>query len=274
MRVDTIRLKGLTDIDLRTFTAEPTDRFIMKAADGLSPSQITNAIAITSSGGVYGGRQADYLAPSFIIGLNPDLMDTTTTAKELRDELYALLSTGYDPFVTIQLLDNEVLQAQVRAYVKTIEPVIFAKDVLVQLTFDTLNNVWKAPAVQKVTPTLISSTRFAVENIGTAESGFQMAVKFTADMPKWFIKTVEDQSIGMIFKMDFATNDVLSFSTIPGSKYIHWNKRHGKVHNEMGILTPSSEWLSLHPGLNHFIVPSANWVFKGPVIYTPQYWGI
>lgn len=269
----TIQLQGLKNINLRHGPdADPSDHYILKSVDGLGPPDITNAIAQLDSGGRYGGRQAAPKQLIFTIGLNPR-WDNGQTALELREEIYKLLSTGYNPSVPIRLLNGDTPVAKTTGYVAHIDPDLFSKDPQIVLTMDTLDAY-----LHDVNPTHyghndIGGFRPVVVNPGTAEVGFQFAVKFTAARNKWFIKVREHQNIGMEFDFDFSIGDVLAVSTIPGSKYVHWNKHRGKVTNKMGILTNSSEWLTLHPDVNHFVVPKTGWVWKGPLQFTARWWG-
>jgi len=95
-------------------------------------------------------------------------------------------------------------------------------------------------------------------------------------MSHWFLRVAEDQSIGMTFDKDFNVGDILAVSTVPGKRYVHWNKRGGTVQNKMGILREDSEWISLHPGNNHFVVPAGTdkWQWHGPLTFVPQFWGV
>lgn len=259
---------------IANLNAHVDDKYYVKSITGLEPPDQNVAIARTASGGKYQGRQSVDREVVALIGLNPD-WDAGETPKLLRDNLYTLMSTGYNPKVRIMLMASIFPIASVDAYVTKFEASIFDKNPLVQITFSCLNPTFAALDQMWYEPSELDLDFPNIYNSGTAETGFQFAVKFTDDKNGWFIKQAEDQNIGMEFDMQFHTNDILSVSTIPGQRYVHWKKRRGKVTNKMGILTNASEWLQLHPGMNNFVVPKQDkWVWKGNLVFTPQYWGI
>jgi hypothetical protein len=249
------------------------DKYFIKSIDGLEPPGQKVAIAHTASGGKYQGKSSEDRELVFLIGLNPD-WDKGETPKLLRDNLETMLSTGYDPKVRISLMGTIFPIGSVYAYVTKFEASLFDKDPVVQITFECLNPTFAAPNPTSYSPGDLDAKRPNIYNYGTAETGFQFAVKFTDDMNGWYIKQADHQSIGMTFDMTFHDKDVLSVSTIPGQRYVHWNKHRGKVKNMMGILTNNSEWIALHPGNNHFIMPNkTKWDWKGNLSFTVQYWG-
>lgn len=250
-------------------------KYWVKNVTGLEPPGRSVAIARTASGGRFQGVTVEDREVVVLIGLQPD-WDAGETPKLLRDNLYTMINTGYDPKVLITLIaDGGVKLASVPAYVTQFEAALFSKDPAVQITFTCLNPTFKARAVTKYPKSALSEKAPDIYNFGTAETGFQFAVKFTDTKNGWFIKQAENQNIGMEFDMVFHENDVLSVSTIPGQRYVHWQKRRGRVQNMISILKYSSEWIQLHPGHNHFVVPkkTTTWDWKGDLSFTARYWG-
>lgn len=268
-------IEGLDDSSFERANADNDDKYYVKNISGLEPPDRNVAIAATAAGGKFQGVTIEDREVVVLIGLNPD-EEKGETVKLLRDNLYTMLYTGYDPKVDIQLIAGIFPVYHEFAYVSKFEAAIFDANPVVQITFTCLNPTFRAYSAITYNPSELSQTAPNVYNMGTAETGFQFAVKFTDDMNGWYIKQADRQSIGMIFDMQFHDGDVLSVSTIPGQKYIHWNKHRGKVHNKLGILTTSSEWIQLHPGSNRFVVPKklSKWDWKGQLTFTPHYAGI
>jgi hypothetical protein len=268
--ITSIRLRGLDVVNL-PFTPYSTDSdpYVVKNIDGIDPPDQTVAIAKTGSGGKFQGIQSEDRDVVALIMLHGDV-------KNLRNNLYTMLRTGYDPKVWIDLMAGGVLFATVEAYCSKFESALFVKEPAVQLTFRTLHDKFREPATTSYPATALSETNPNVYNPGTADTGFQFAVKFTDTMQHWYLRVAEDDSIGMTFDKAFAVGDILAVSTIPGKRYIHWNKKQGTVQNKMGILRADSEWITLHPGYNHFKVPpgTTKWQWKGPLTFTAQYWGV
>ena len=255
-------------------SVDSEDKYILKSATGLTPPDRDIAIARTRSGGKYQGSNVSDREIVLLIVLNPD-EDAGETPKFLRDQLYTMLNTGYDPKVRVTLLGGAFELAYVYAYVSKFEATIFDKDPAVQITFECLNPTFSS-ATQTLYPASTLDERYPnIYNPGTAETGFKFAVHFTGNMNRWFIKFAEDQSIGMIFDGDFEAGDTLRVSTIPGKRYVHVRKPHKKVRNKLGILRSDYEWLQLHPGMNNFVVPKKdNWDWKGNLSFTVKHWGI
>lgn len=255
--------------------AENDDKYYIKNVTGLEPPTRNVAISRTASGGKFQGVTVEDREVVVLLGLNPDY-EAGETPQFLRDNLYTLLYTGYDPKVDIHLMNGITPLAREYAYVTAFEEALFDANPAVQITLTCLNPTFRAFFPHSYAPDELSETYPDVYNFGTAETGFQFAVKFTDDMNGWYIKTAEDQNVGMVFDMLFHENDVLSVSTIPGQKYVHWKKHRGKVQNKIGILKNNAEWIQLHPGHNHFVVPAklAKWEWNGSLTFTPRYAGV
>lgn len=268
-------LEGLDDSQYANAQYDEKDKYFIKSVSGLEPPDRTIAIARTASGGKFQGASTVDREVVVLIGLNPDF-DNGETYALLRQNLYTMLTPGYDPKVDIQLVAGIFPIYHEYAYVTKFEADIFTKDPVVQITFTTLNPTFRAFSPITYDPTELSQSAPNVYNTGTSETGFQFAVKFTATKNGWYIKQAENQNVGMTFDMTFNAGDVLAVSTIQGQKYIHWNKHRGKVKNMIGILTADSEWIQLHPGNNHFVVPkkASAWDWNGKLAFTPHYWGI
>lgn len=286
LTITSVRFHGLDNLNL-PFTAfelvdgvsnggaDNDDKYFVKSVTGLEPPDREIAISRTASGGHFQGATMADREVVALIGLNPD-EDAGETVKMLREELYTLVHTGYDPKVMIQLMEGPVAVAQVAAYVVKFEASIFEANPAVQITFSCLNPTFKSLTMKSYPPADLSETAPDIYNRGTAEAGFKFAVKFTGTKNGWWIKQVENRRIGMTFDMEFHDGDVLAVSTVPGQRYVHWNKHRGKVKNMLKILTNDSEWVMLHPGHNNFVVPKKTtlWNWKGQLSFTPEYLGV
>lgn len=264
-----ILFRGLEDLFLPISPNDETASYIIKQIDGLDPPGQNVAIAQTASGGKFQGKESEPREVVVLMELHGDV-------KTLRNNLYTMLNTGYDPKCLIGLYVGGVELAHEWCYVTKFESALYVEQPVVQITFQMLNPTFKAPNDRSYSAGSLSETYPDVYNSGTAETGFQFAVKFTDDMAHWYLRVAEDDSIGMTFDKDFNTGDILSVSTIPGQRYVHWNKHKGTVQNKMGILRDDSEWIMLHPGHNHFKVPpgTTKWQWRGPLTFTEQYWGV
>lgn len=265
-----VNLSGLFNFNMPIAYGEDTDAYIIKQIDGLDPPDQTVAIAKTASGGRYQGIESSPREIVALIELQGD------NPKLLRNNLYTMLRTGYDPKVGVGLYSGGVLHSSVDAYCTRFEAALWVDDPIVQITLECLNPTFMAPAPVKYLSAQLSETHPAVYNSGTADAGFQFAIKFTDNMQHWFLRVAEDNSIGMTFDKAFEAGDRMDVSTVPGNRYILWKTQGGTVKSKMGILRDDSEWIQLRPGNNHFVVPAGTdkWQWQGPLSFTPRYWGV
>lgn len=268
-------LEGLEDSQFNTAQVGTDDKYVVKSITGLEPPDRTPAIAQTASGGSFQGIQTEDREIVLLIGLEPD-WDAGETPAFLRNNLYTMMYGGYDPYVDFQLNAGIFPLAHQRGYLSKFEAAIFDQNPAVQLTFTMLNPLFKGMSQIKYDPTELNEKNPNVYNPATAETGFQFAVKFTDDLNGWYIKQSENQSVGMVFNQQFHDGDILTVNTIEGKRYIHLKPHRKKVQNKMGILSGSSEWIQLHPGNNHFVVPKKNskWDWNGSLTFTPMYAGV
>lgn len=272
-------IEGLDDSEFNTkdinALADNNDKYYVKSISGLEPPGRTVAIAHTASGGNFQGVTIEDRELVVLIGLNPD-WDKGETPKMLRDNLYTMLYTGYDPKVDIQLIAGIFPIAHEVGYITKFEATLFDANPAVQLTFTMLNPTFSEFGPSSYSPGDLSEKSPNIYNYGTAETGFKFAVKFTGTKNGWYIKQAANQRFGMTFDMTFHSGDVLAVSTIKGQRYVHWSKHRGKVKNKLDILSGDSEWIQLHPGNNHFLVPkkTSDWDWKGRLSYTVQYAGV
>lgn len=255
--------------------ADNDDKYFVKSVTGLEPPPRNVAIASTAGGGKFQGVTSEDREVVVLVGLNPD-WDKGETPGLLRANLETMLYTGYDPRVDIQLYSGIFPICHEYGYVSNFEASIFDANPAVQITFTMLNPTFRAFTPLSYPSGSLSETNPDIYNTGSAETGFQFGVKFTDNMNGWSIKQTENQSVGMTFDHAFVNGDILTVSTIPGQKYVHLKKHRGKVKNMLSILTTDSEWIQLHPGHNHFVVPKklAKWDWKGPLSFTARYAGI
>jgi hypothetical protein len=278
--VTEVRFVGLDDLVLPfysyLFDDADDEKYNVKSITGLEPPDREIAIAATTSGGQFQGATTIDREVVALIGLNPD-EERGETPQILRQRLYSsLITPGHDPRIDLQLLSHGEKFAHEFAYVTKFEASIFDQNPAIQLTLSTLNYTFRAYDLKKYPGNRLSEKHPNIYNTGTAEVGFQFAVKFTDDKNGWFIRQADNKNIGMKFDMTFHTGDILSVSTVGGHEFIHYQPHRKKVRNKLGILTRDSEWLQLRPGSNPLEVPEkiSKWDWHGPVSFRPHYWGI
>lgn len=278
MNIDAIRLSGLTHIDLPMIGLETTEKFIIKGADGLGPTEQD----VFFSDYRFMNRIPQSRQVVLRIGLNPN-WSTGQTAGDLRDELYGLLTGGatyLNPakiFVRLQYGGFELANAE--GYVKGIEIVPFAKDPEVQITINCPEPYWFA-GTDTTEPSLIFDddlAYFDVTNEGTAPTGIWFEAELTASSTTLALTHVGVGTGFVISGVSVNTGDVLKVNTKPGSRSIKLETTIGGVFAEydmLSYLNLGASFPMLHGGVNQFELAGAtgiDWTFFR---HNNYHWGI
>lgn len=307
MRYNKVRFSGLADLDLNLLGASPSDRLHVRNISGLGMSDTDVYISTAGqSEGFYTGQQRQLKELVFLVALNPDWFAGERPG-DLREEMYKNLRTRYGGPLTVKLMQDDQVVAQIQGVVKRIEPSIFSRDPEVQITISTMSPFFTAPSA--VTLSGLPKTEFTINNPGSAAVGFHMELTFTANMaggglspnPSLVLRDLDAvnptphyislgatvvavTSVLLGISYPFLNGDVLKIDTRPKYRSVS-RVRSGVELNLAGYIQDTSTWLELAPGENRFrlSVPSPgfggttetyqsfNW---GPVYFTPQYEGV
>lgn len=265
MKFTKIRLNtGAINVDLPIVGASPSDTYILKAADGLGPTEQNVAIL----NGVYQGRRPSPREIVMRIGLNPNY-GINQTPTELRDTLYSLLAARPGDSLKVQLMDGGTISSQAEGQADKIEIVPFAPDPEVQLTVACLDANLKFPSELTIIPT--TKAVVPVDYVGTAPVGFKMQIIFTGVSRGFTI--VADDGTFMEFDHTFNEGDLLILDTREGSREITVLEGSFDDYNCMGDLTQDSGWIKFFEGINHLRMSSSayNWV---ELVYQPEFMGV
>jgi hypothetical protein len=277
MQFTKIRLNGRYNVDFPFFGLRPSSRYILKEVDGLGPPEVD----VRLEDGHYIGREPVSREIVLRAGLNPNVA-IGETAASMRIALYGLLTPGASDAMLVQMMNGPNVVAQVLAYVKKIEPVIFSKDPEVQITMACNSPYLAAPVGTTVQPRNLTAanTGWTLNNTGTVSTGFYMELKYTSDRDSFSLYSEPADSgngpdvNGPRFRVDwpFKDGDTLKIDTRKNRKSVRVVHR-GDTTNIIRGLTPDSIWFQFHPGLNTFWNEPITFDWN-QVYYVPQYWGI
>lgn len=265
MIVTKIRVIGLTTIDFPLGrSAKPSDSYITKAVDGLTPP----SSSVSISDAKFLGRDTEDREITILAKLNPNYK-LGETFESLRRNLYGLLTPADTEAVTVQFLNGDTVTAQVSGYVSKVEPTLFEKEPAAQIVIPCNGAYLAAPAQTSIVPT--GKGVFSIQNPGDAPTGVQFELTFTNNLGNgWSI--TGPRGWKMTFDYEFLAGDILRVSTVElGREVIR--VRNGAEKNLAYAIRPSSKWVMLRGGKNDFTASSTlfNWSYFR---FTPLYWGI
>lgn len=273
IQFDTIRLSGLTNVDLPIFGGSLSEPYQISAADGLGPPELDVLLAETHApGGIFINRRAQGRQIVIRCGLNPD-HTTGETISDLRYALYGLLSPGVNPgnqSIKVILLRDNLPQVETSGYVQRIEIVPFNKEPEVQITITCLGPYLNAPEITEVT-SIPETASWTIDNPGLAPTGIAFEVEFTRAESAFTIEVLNANI--MRFYGDFVAGDRLTVDTSEASRFVGlWSG--GGYTKYMELLAADSTWLTLHGGV-HTIQTSDptgfNWNYFR---FRTRHWGI
>jgi hypothetical protein len=270
MKFDKIRLKGLYDIDLQIQGLSPSASYILKAADGLGPPDVT----VYNMKEIYLGREPVDREIVLRVGLNPDYA-AGERVSDLREKLYGLLTPGINDEVTVQfLLNNNAIIAVIKGQIRQMPINPFSDEPEMQIVIACYGSFLLAPA-QIAAPLPANSGVPTINNIGSGPAGFKFNVTINSQRGFWWLKrgagTAQEQLMQVNYV--FLADDVLKISTEPGNRFILL-VRNGVTSNIIDGLSTDSTWLMLHGGLNSFTTLGPSIQDFTLIAYTPRFWGI
>lgn len=282
MILQNVELQGLKNIVFPVINAQPTDNYILKEAWGLGPAEVDVFIADTLfQGGLYQGRRPRNREVVLRVGLNPDYKQQIS-ASQLRQNLYNLL-TSYNP-VNIHVT-TDIVEFQIKGYVKTIEVAIFTKEPEVQITIPCLSPYFEGMSELSIPAPPVDDAPIIFENPGSAPTEFYAELEILNNQPGQISKVriaplldTSDRYVEVSYA--FLPNDVITFNTKAGVRQISL-LRSGQVPiNLIRNVNDKLGWFYLEPGANVIHASSGiddSWYlsFKWNAFkFTPQYWGV
>lgn len=264
--IRSISFAGAYDIRLEIANAAVSDRFILKDVDGLGPPDVDVAV----SNGLYQGRSTGDREIEVMVGLNPDY-SIGERPKDLRNELYGLLTPSADYDYVDVTLQGQNEQYRTRAWAKRVSPVPMSRDPQVQITMPCLRSYFTGNIVDINTSTL-NKAFFTINNKGSASAGFDMTISFTQAL-SYFKMTNSWGDRKMQFNYAFQTGDQLRIITTEEDRQAV--RYRGGVPLEIsGTLTADSIWMMLGGRETAFAIEASSSVNIVTLNYVPRYWGI
>jgi len=217
---------------------DPDEIIIVKSISGLEATDVTLFTGeYARAGGYYQGRRPGVRNPVFNLKLNPDYA-ADIEVSDIREMLYDMF---LEPSATadglqVVLKDDRRPDRYFVGYTEKIPADIFSRDTSGQISMICTDPYLKS-VVSVTGNDAVGWTTVNIPYQGSAKNGLQMTllVKTATNT-----LTVDIDGVKMTLLKptgNFAVNDVITFNTVEGSRFIRQNGS-----DIMSLLTPASKW--------------------------------
>lgn len=250
---------------------EVTQDYFIKEIDGLGPTDASLAMSTFADydGSVFHGGRLNQRVLVMKIGYSPNY-STDKGIGTLRKQAY----TWFPPKSRIGLFINDLDRPRVYVYgyVERIEPVIFARDPEMQITFVCEEAYFASPTA--ITIDGIANTAININNdsYGDAPSGFTLTMRPNANFSRIDIRNGRDPNI--VIAYPFASGDIIRVSTTPGNKYASV-QRGDEVTSLLDRLVDSTVQMFIgYPVKTFNVVTAGSTPVKYDVVFRPKWLGV
>lgn len=282
----------LTKVEIRTSAGallgimfdDASDGFIVDDIKGLDPvkKSIASASLPTMAGSQYQASHRESRNIVMTIGLVPDYVDTFSVG-DLRDRLYDfLMPTQSDATVELRFYDSNGRVVNVSGMVESFETSIFSKDPSVDISIICFDPDFTAVSSTTMSWNTSSSTtddagRLVIPYDGSIRTGVTLKLYVNRSLSAFTIynRGVDAILASMDFQAPLVAGDVLTISTIRGSKGVTLNRGGAQSSLLYGLSAQSINWIELIPGgTNYLRFYATGAAIPFDLIYTARYGGL
>lgn len=268
-------------------TPSMNDSYIVKQIDGLDPPQVDLKLQKTLySGSYYLGSRLQERQIVILIRLNPNYA-AGESVESLRDRLYVYLTQSATRYTTIRL--NGSINVSTVAFLSNFESVVYAKEPVVQLTFDCVS-AYLADTYPTVVQMTLNGDSYSLKtDMGFTDlTGFVLTakVKDAANLDNVSLysnatKMELDLADTYASIINFSAGDYLTINTNPGSRDVYILRNGVKINllqnfkGEWAMLNPQDTEANLTMSSYYNNTPVTGSVFEPPTVsYRRLHWGI
>ncbi len=252
-----------------------SDGIVLKDVDGLGPVKATvgSSRFAKLKGKQLHSIQIEERNIVIKLGLEPDYV--TTSVQDLRDRLYAYFMTG--EHVSLRFFRSEGLVVDIEGEVESCDPDIFTDTPAMDISIVCL----QPDFVNVLSPVTLSgntvsdSTETLVTYAGNATSGmvFTLNVNRSLTQFTFYFRPPDGTLHTFDLAATLASGDVVTISTIPGSKYAT-RTRAGTVTSLLYGVSAQSNWHQWIKGENHIRIYAVGAAIPYTIQYLNRYGGM
>ena len=268
---------ALPSIDLHLDSSAGENGYLVKASDGLGPTDLTAVVEGFDSNGIpIMGTKSSRRDMAFKMGLIPHGQNDFSN---LRDRVYRYMSRS----VVVSLMYGSEVVAKTKGHIRQPDASYFTNQPELIITIECVDGELVAPkAVNIPFPRLSVPQPVITYEAGTAPTGLDLVFTVTENHSNFTISNhakVWHKGNGNIqtefsVTYDFLVGDVISISTYQGERRISL-LRSSTAYDLAGYLNSGAVWPRLYPGVNVFDWDiEVDWMAWTSASYLPRFWGV
>lgn len=206
------------------------------------------------------------------LGLEPDYI--TTSVRDLRLKIYNFFMTKSK--VDLRFYDSSGLVVDIMGYVESCDTPLFSDEPGVDVSILCLDSDFIDLASVVTNGSSTSGTMETLYHYnGSVETGFTFALNINRALTEFTIYHRGPDGVlrSMDFADSFANGDVLTISTVTGSKSVLLT-RAGSTSSLLRAKSPQSGWLELLNGDNYIRIYATGAAIPYTITYTTRYGGL
>lgn len=247
---------------------------LIRDVDGLDPvkATISSSGYATMPGAQFQSSRRETRNILIKLGLEPDF--STDTVDSLRQRVYSFFSPEDE--VGLRFYKDSGLTVDISGTVESCESPMFTNDPNASISIICFDPDFVAiSAVELEGSTVSDETETEIEYDGTEPAGFTFTLTVDRALSEFTIYNhLPDGSISTLdFEASLEEGDVLTISTVPGSKGVTL-LRDGATSSMLYGKSAQSDWLQLVPGTNNIRVYASGDSMDYTLSYTTRYGGL
>ena len=254
---------------------DPDGGYLVKDIDGLDPvkANIVSSSFASRDGEQYQSSKREKRNILLKLGYEPDY--ASTSVKALRNALYQFFMPKSE--VSLRFIDSDNPYVDISGRVETFDSPLFAKNPEGTISILCMNPDFVDPTVILFEGDTVSNTDEEVINYeGTVNTGviFKLLVD-RADVDNFTIyhRPPDNSLRSLVFAYPLADEDVVTINTVPGSKSAILT-RSGADSSVLYGISPTSNWITLEPGINNIRVYAEGAPIPFTIEYTNKFGGL
>ena len=272
----------LTKVEVRTTTGmllvlpleDASDGFVIEDIAGIDPVKATlvSSSFANLDGASYHSSRREARNLLLKLALEPDFV--ATTARQLRTTLYSYFMPKST--VSLRFFMSDELTVDISGVVESFESSLFTKEPKVDISIMCFDpDFLELESVVVEGDTVADATEFLIEYNGTVETGIVFVLNVDRALTEFTIyhRPPDDQIVTLDFAAALEADDVLTITTIPGSKSVTL-VRDATLSSLLYGMSPQSNWIELRNGDNHFRVYALGDPIPFTIEYIPRHGGL